>query len=395
MPRNANRSGKRVTIHEVAAAAGISYGTVSRVINDAPYVKPETRQRVREAMDRLGYSVDRRARSLAGGRAQVLAVLVPDLGTGYIGEIIRGIDAEVELAQYDLLLYTTHRQAAKETSYVANIARGMADGLVLVLPSDVQAIVEAAKETSYVANIARGMADGLVLVLPSDVQAIVEHLRQIEFPFVLVDYQGVEEQVPAVCATNWQGAYNATEYLIDLGHRRIGFITGDMEMAGARNRLAGYQAALRTHHLPGDPALVRNGEFHYPEGYSAALALLGLPNPPTAIFASNDDMALATLDALRGQGVRVPEDMSVMGFDGIPQAALVHPPLTTVAQPLAKMGRVATQMLLDQLNDPGKPVRRVELPTELIVRGSCRSLHSSNDSKHGVASPSISAGGSL
>ena len=323
MPRNGNRSGKNVTIHDVAAAAGTSYGTVSRVINDAPYVKPETRQRVREAMARLGYTVDRRARSLAGGRSQVLAVLVPDLGTGYIGEIIRGIDAEVELAQYDLLLYTTHRKAAKETSYVANIARGM--------------------------------ADGLVLVLPSDLQAIVEHLREIEFPFVLVDYQGVEEQVPAVCATNWQGAYNATEYLIGLGHRRIGFITGDMEMAAARNRLAGYQAALRTHHLPSDPALVRNGEFHYPAGYTAALALLALPNPPTAIFASNDDMALAALDALHGQGLRVPEDMSLVGFDGIPQAALVHPPLTTVSQPLAKMGRVATQMLLDRLNDPGGP----------------------------------------
>jgi LacI family transcriptional regulator len=348
MRKNSVRSGKNVTIHDVAAAAGISYGTVSRVINDAPYVKPETRQRVREAMERLGYVVDRRARSLAGGRAQVLAVLVPDLGTGYIGEIIRGIDAEVELAQYDLLLYTTHRQAAKETSYVTNIARGM--------------------------------ADGLVLVLPSDLQAIVEHLRQTEFPFVLVDYQGVEEQAPAVCATNWQGAYNATEYLIELGHRRIGFITGDMEMAAARNRLAGYQAALRTHHLPSEPALVRNGQFHYPEGYAAAVALLALPNPPTAIFASNDDMALAAMDALRGQGLRVPDDISVVGFDGIPQAALVYPPLTTVSQPLAKMGRVATQMLLDRLNDPGKPVRRIELPTELIVRGSCRPLRSPNDS---------------
>lgn len=348
MRRNPNRSAKNVTIHDVAAAAGTSYGTVSRVINDAPYVKPETRERVREAMERLGYVVDRRARSLAGGRGQVLAVLVPDLGTGYIGEIIRGIDAEVEVAQYDLLLYTTHRQAAKETSYVANIARGM--------------------------------ADGLILVLPSDLQAIVAHLRELEFPFTLVDYQGVEEQVPAVCATNWQGAYNAAEYLIALGHRRIGFITGDMEMAAARNRLAGFEAALRTHHLPSEPALIRNGEFHYPEGYAAALALLALPNPPTAIFASNDDMALAALDALRGQGVRVPDEMSVIGFDGIPQAALVHPPLTTVSQPLAKMGRVATQMLLDRLNDPDKPARRIELPTELIVRGSCQPVRSSNNS---------------
>lgn len=340
MSRNASRSGKNVTIHEVAAAAGISYGTVSRVINNAPYVKPETRQRVREAMERLGYTVDRRARSLAGGRSHVLAVLVPDLGTGYIGEIIRGIDAEVELAQYDLMLYTTHRQAAKEGSYAASIARGL--------------------------------ADGLLLVLPSDLEGMVSRLRQIEFPFVLVDYQGVEEKVPAVGATNWQGAYNATEYLIGLGHRRIGFITGSMEMVAARQRLEGYQAALRTHHLPANPALVQNGEFHIPEAYAAALSLLALPDPPTAIFASNDHMALAAIEALRENGLRVPEDMSVVGFDGIPQAAQVHPPLTTVSQPLAVMGRVATQMLLDQLSDPGKPARRIELPTELIIRGSCQ-----------------------
>ncbi len=342
MRRNTNRHEKNITIHDVAAAAGTSYGTVSRVINDAPHVKGETRQRVLAAMDRLGYVVDRRARSLAGGRSQVLAVLAPDLGTGYIGEIIRGIDAEVELAQYDLLLYTTHRQTAKETSYIANIARGM--------------------------------ADGLVLVLPSDLRAIVAQLRQIEFPFVLVDYQGVEEDVPAVCATNWQGAYNATEYLIELGHRRIGFITGDMEMAAARNRLAGYRAALRTHHLPAEPELVHEGQFHYPDGHAGTLALLALAKPPTAIFVSNDDMALGALEALRGQGLRVPDDVSVIGFDGIPQAALVHPPLTTVSQPLAKMGRVATQMLLDRLTDPGKPARRIELPTELIIRGSCRPL---------------------
>jgi LacI family transcriptional regulator len=239
---------------------------------------------------------------------------------------------------------------------------------------------EAAKETSYMASIARGLADGLLLVLPGDLEGMVSRLHQIEFPFVLVDYQGVEESVAAVGATNWQGAYNATEYLIGLGHRRIGFITGNMEMAAARQRLEGYRSALRTHHLPADPALVQNGEFHIPEAYAAALALLALPDPPTAIFASNDHMALAAIDALRERGLRVPEDMSVVGFDGIPQAAQVHPPLTTVSQPLVKMGRVATQMLLDQLSDPGKPVRRIDLPTELIIRGSCQAPHGQPES---------------
>ena len=259
MSRNASRSGKNVTIHEVAAAAGISYGTVSRVINNAPYVKPETRQRVHEAMERLGYTVDRRARSLAGGRSHVLAVLVPDLGTGYIGEIIRGIDAEVELAQYDLMLYTTHREAAKESSYVASIARGL--------------------------------ADGLLLVLPSDLEGMVSRLRQIEFPFVLVDYQGVEENVPAVGATNWQGAYNATEYLIGLGHRRIGFITGNMEMAAARQRLEGYQAGA-SHPPPARrPRVGSERRVPHPRGVRGRAGLAGAArsadrhrSPPTTTW---------------------------------------------------------------------------------------------------------------
>jgi LacI family transcriptional regulator, galactose operon repressor len=333
-----NNKDTKVTIVDVAAKAGVSFGTVSRVINNDVHVKDDTRQRVQEAMRDLGFVANRQARSLAGGRSNTIGVLVPDLGTGYIGEIIRGIDAELGLRGLDLVLYTTHRTASKEASYVADLAKGMVDGLLLVLPRN---------PTDYIGN-----------------------LTGHKFPFVLIDHQGIGRDCPAVGASNWQGAYSATEYLIKLGHQRIGFITGWMDLGCAADRLDGYRSALRTHHLADAPELVYEGTFFQPDGFSGASAFLDLAVPPTAIFASNDVMAMGTMDAVRSRGLRVPDDVSVLGFDDIPQAALVHPALTTVRQPLEQMGRVATQMLLDSLEKPEKAINRLELPTELVIRDS-------------------------
>jgi LacI family transcriptional regulator len=328
----------KVTIIDVAAEAGVSFGTVSRVINNDVHVKQETRERVLKAVQRLGFVANRQARSLAGGKSNSIGVLVPDLGTGYIGEIIRGIDAELSLKNLDLILYTTHRTASKEANYVANLAKGMVDGLLLVLPRS-----------------------------PAD---YIGTLTLRNFPFVLIDHQGTGRDCPAVGATNWQGAYNATEYLIKLGHKRIGFITGSMDLSCSKDRLDGYRSALRTHHIPDGPELIYEGTFFQPDGYAGTCALLDIDDPPTAIFASNDVMALGAMDAVRSHGLRVPEDVSVLGFDDIPQAVLVRPTLTTVRQPLEQMGRVATQMLLDMLKNPEKEIDRVELPTELMARGS-------------------------
>jgi LacI family transcriptional regulator len=335
----ADISTSKVTIIEVAEKAGVSFGTVSRVINNDIHVKQETRERVLDAMKNLGYVANRQARSLAGGKSNIIGVLVPDLGTGYTGEIIRGIDAELSLTNLDLILYTTHRTASKEANYVANLAKGMVDGMLLVLPRS-----------------------------PADYIGTLSHRN---FPFVLIDHQGTGRNCPAVGATNWQGAYRATEYLIKLGHTRIGFITGSMDLGCAMDRLEGYLSALRTHHASDAPELVYKGDFFQPDGYAGASALLDLPNPPTAIFASNDIMALGAMDAVRSRGLRIPDDISVVGFDDIPQAAAVRPALTTVSQPLEKMGRVATQMLLDLLRQPDKEVSRIELPTELVIRDSC------------------------
>ena len=330
----------KVTIIDVAAEANVSYGTVSRVINHDVHVKQETRDRVLQTMVRLGYVANRQARSLAGGRTNNIGVLIPDLGTGYIGEIIRGIDAELGLSDLDLILYTTHRTASKEANYVTNLATGMVDGLILVLPRS-----------------------------PADFIGI---LTKQNFPFILIDHQGIGPDCPAVGAANWQGGFTATEYLIKLGHQRIGFITGWMDLGCALDRLDGYRSALRTNHIPDAPELIYEGTFFQPDGFTGASILLDLPNPPTAIFASNDDMAMGVMDAIRHRGLRVPDDVSVIGFDDIPQASLIRPALTTVRQPLEKMGRVATQMLLELLNKSQKKIGRIELPTELIIRDSCK-----------------------
>jgi len=334
------KSASKITIIDVAAEAGVSFGTVSRVINNDVHVKQETRERIIKTMQQLGFVANRQARSLAGGTSNSIGVLVPDLSTAYIEEIIRGIDAELSLSDLDLILYTTHRMASKEAAYVANLAKGMVDGLLLVLPRS-----------------------------PAD---FVGTLTQRNFPFVLIDHQGTGQDCPAVGATNWQGAYHATEYLIKLGHRQIGFISGSMDLGCAVDRLSGYRAALQTYHLPEVPELIYEGSFAQPDGFAGASAMLDLSVPPSAIFASNDVMAMGVMDAVRERGLRVPGDVSVVGFDDIPQASLVHPALTTVNQPLEKMGRVATQMLLDLLRHPEKDAERIELPTELVVRDSCQ-----------------------
>jgi len=329
-----------ITIIDVAREAGVSYATVSRVINNKAHVKPEKREAVLRAMNRLGYVVNQQARGLASGRSQVIGLLVQNLGNSWMGAIIRGIDEQLSTTGYDIMLYTTHRR--KES------------------------------EMAYVGAISRGMADGLLLILPRDPQAYLESLRRQRFPHVLIDHQGIDDQGAAVGVANWDGAYAATRYLIELGHQRIGFITGNLEMASATERLAGYQAALTDHDIRSDPTLVVEGNFLQPRGFTAGQILLSLPERPTALFASNDSMAFGVMEAARDRGLRIPDDLSVIGFDDIAEAATVHPPLTTVRQPLEQMGRTAARMLLRLIEAPETPVERIILATELIIRNSCQ-----------------------
>jgi LacI family transcriptional regulator len=334
-----------VTIYDVAREAGVSDATVSRVFNNKDSVREATRQRVIDAAKKLGYVANLQARSLAGAKLNVIGLLIPGLDNGYLVEIVRGVDLELAQAGYELMIHTTHGRGNNETSYLQYVANGLTEGILLVVP-----------------------------LLSSD---FLRALEELNYPYVLIDEIDHTGRSFSVSATNWQGAYDATEYLIKLGHKRIGFITGILQLNSARDRLAGYTSALQDHSIPLEDALVVNGDFVKGSGFEMAHELLNLEERPTAIFASNDMMALGAMDAIREKGLSVPEDISLIGFDDIPQAIISYPKLTTVRQPLEKMGQVAVKLILQQIENQERLPRRMTLATQLIIRDSCQPLNRS------------------
>jgi LacI family transcriptional regulator len=337
---NPPKKRRGVTIMDVARASGVSYATVSRVLSGYEFVKESTRNRVMEAVEHLGYVANLQARSLAGGHSQIIGLLVPNLDNSYIGTIMRGIDQALERANYDLMLYTTHRHPGTESFYVGAIANGLTEGLLLVAPL---------VPTTY-----------------------LDALREQNFPYVLIDQADPTEKSSVVEATNWQGAYEATRYLSQLGHTRIAFITGALAIRSAIDRLRGYKAALADCGIPVPEALVIEGDYQQQTGYETTKSLLqNTDSPPTAILASNDLSALGAMDAARECGLRIPDDISIIGFDDIPQASFVYPKLTTVRQPLEQMGQIAVKMLLERIENRSCPPQRVTLATQLVIRDSC------------------------
>jgi LacI family transcriptional regulator len=328
----------RPTIFDVARAAGVSYATVSRVVNDYAHVRDDTRQRVLLAMRELGYVAHTSARALASGRTRVIGLLAQEVDNAFFSAVIRGVDQQVSALDYDFLLCTTHARREKEAEYVARLSRGMVDGLLIVLP--------------------RGLPD------------YVEQLRAESYPFVLIDYDDAAPGCNVVNAANRTGTRAAIRHLIGLGHRRIGFITGRDNVGATYERLAGYREELAASGLPLDPGYVVQGDFWVERGVAATRALLSMPLRPTAIFTSSDMAAIGAMRAARDAGLQVPRDLSLIGFDDIPEASFVTPTLTTVRQPLLEMGRVAVRQLMSMLDDPRQPPARLVLETELILRES-------------------------
>ncbi|MBZ0296240.1 MAG: LacI family transcriptional regulator [Anaerolineae bacterium] len=341
--RSSNKKSGNTTIVDIAREVGVSHATVSRVLNNRPGVKESTRQEILAAVQRLGYTVNQQARRLAGGRSHVIGLIISGLTHGYSNTVLAGIEDEISQTDYDLLLYSSHSRQRRQQF-----------------------------EDSYVDRLTNGLSDGLLILSPFFSLGYLDTLEKKGFPYVLVDYYEPSHQSPIIHATNWQGAYDATEYLIQLGHQRIGFITGWDPHPSSGERLAGYKAALEAHQISFQHELIAGGDFLQSGGYKAAQKLLTLPAPPTAIFATSDDMAIGTLEAARERGMQVPADLSIIGFDDIPQASLVYPKLTTVSQSLPEIGRTAVRTLMRYIETPDCPRQQLEIQTRLIIRDSCQ-----------------------
>lgn len=325
------------TIRDVARASQVSIATVSRVFNDSPAVSEETRARVRAAAERLGYWPNGIARSLITSRTHMLGVVLPDLHGEFFSEVIHGVD-------------------------LASRAHGLH---VLVSRASVSA-----DELGAALRSMRGRVDGLVVMAPDlDAGAALEQAAR-SIPTVILNPDGAPAGADSVAIDNFGGARAVVAHLLALGHRRIAMVTGPEGNADSRQRLEGYRRALADAGLAPDPALIVPGAFDEESGRGAVPVLLARRTRPTAIFAGNDMMAVGVLGALVELGVEVPRGMAVAGFDDIPLARYLHPPLTTAHVDMQALGRRAVELLLD----PGRgarPPRHDVLPAPLEVRRSC------------------------
>jgi LacI family transcriptional regulator, galactose operon repressor len=329
----------RVTIREIADLAGVSVATVSRVMNGRDDVAPETRELVQKVVREYGYTTNRNARALSAGRTGLLGATVPFVHPAYFSFILSG---------------------AAEAAYDRDMR------LVLCATQD-----EHEREVTLLERLMQGTTDGGLLILPQESSDELEVLLETGYRFVVVDpLLPLNDRIPAVSASHSAGADLAMKHLLSLGHRRIGAITGPRGWLATEDRLRGYYAALGSAGILPSPELVLEGQFQIEPGRLAARRLLDLHEPPTAIFAFNDNIAIGAIQAARERGLRVPEDLSIIGFDDLEAAEIVTPALTTIRQPLAEMGRMAVSLLERLIEGQRIEALHVELRTQLIVRGS-------------------------
>ena len=323
----------RVTITDVAEAAGVSVSTVSKVINDRYGVSHDTYDRVMSVVENLGYESSLVASSLRRHSTNVIGILVPEFEP-FSAELLKGISAAAEGTGYELLAYSgnlDHNQVGWERRSLSRLAGTLIDGAVVVAPT--ATVVDA------------------------------------PIPVVAVDPHTGKSGTSTIEADNVGGARAATEYLIGLGHRRIAHVRGREDLVSASLREQGYREALDAAGIPFDPSLVRVGGYRAAETTEAARDLLTLPERPTAIFSANDLSAIRVMEVAEQLGLRVPQDVSVVGFDNVPEAANATPPLTTVAQPLHEMGAEAVRLLLGLLSG-AVTEEHLSVPATLVVRGS-------------------------
>jgi LacI family repressor for deo operon, udp, cdd, tsx, nupC, and nupG len=321
-------------IREVAQAAKVSVATVSRTLQMPDVVAPHTRRRVQAAINRLGYTPNAQARMLRTARTHVIVALVPDISNPFFAEVIRGIEQVAHQNRYSVLLGDTQYSRIREAAYADLLATKQADGLITLLP--------------HIPRIASSV--------PLRIVNACEYVKDKSITSVYVD--------------NTSAAKEAVEYLMTLGHRNIAFVTGPMDSPISIDRDQGYEQALQFGGLKRDRKLTAIGDFSVESGIRAVETLLAQDQHFTAVFCSNDEMAIGALQAIKSKGLRVPDDISIVGFDDIRFARYMDPPLTTVAQPKDELGREAMNMLIEILRGNDVPARKRILPTQLVIRGS-------------------------
>src|SRR5919204_1263969 len=333
---------QRLTIRQIADLAGVSIATVSRVLNGRDDVSDETREIVNRVIRENGYTANRSARGLSAGRTGLVGVLVPLIYPAYFSSILAG--AAEALMERDL------RVVLSPTGH------------------------EHDREVSLLERLMHGVTDGALIVMPEESSPELELLIDGGYRFVVVDpIMPLAERIPSVSAAHTSGADQAMRHLLSLGHRRIAQITGPRGWLATEDRRRGYHAALASAGILPDPALEVEAVPEIAPGRAAAAHLLDLPEPPTAIFAFHDNIAIGAIQAPRARGLRVPEDLSVIGFDDVEPATIVSPALTTVRQPLEEMGRTAVSLLNRLLERQRFETLHVELATRLVVRESTSS----------------------
>ena len=333
------RKKRAVTIQDVAKTAGVSVSTVSRVLNGKVDVASDTQGRILTIIDNLGYTTNLAARSMRSQKKNLVGLIMPDIAYPFAIEVMKGVNQAIAESDSDLLVYTT---------------------------GDVRKSGRAFHEQKYVSLLNNSITDGVVIVAP------VASEFSTEAPIVSIDPLMSNPNYPSVHATNYQGAVDAMEYLLGLGHKRIGFISGRSELESSNRRLMGYRDVLEKAGIPVDEKLIVSGDYTTETGAKCAQELLSLVNPPTAIFASNDQTAMGVFQVAQERGLRIPNDLSVIGFDNISESQYLG--LTTVDQHISEMGFVATQILIKLINNQAVEEQTHRMQTHLVVRTSCQKL---------------------
>jgi len=329
-----------VSLEDVAKRAKVSIATVSRVLNKSGKVVPETRAIVESALRELRYRPSRVARRLRmrGGRAHLVGLIIPDIQNPFYAEIARGVEDAASASNYAVLLCNSDENRDKERFYLEVMRDESVDGIVLPPFDDT--------DSAVIETISSGI------------------------PVVCVDRSLSKIRTDLVEMDNYRGAFDATAHLADKGHRYIGLIEGRVNVSTNRERRRGYVDALKSRRLVVRPELMRAGDFKQESGRMLAQELLAIRRPPTALFVLNNLMTVGALSALHQRRLSVPRDVAIIGFDDMPWAEALNPPLTVVRQPAYAVGRQAMELLLQRIMDPSRPPVTVRLMPELIVRNS-------------------------